>query len=303
MSTEYDNMTEVGSYKKQILEYLNQLDQYPIDLIKEHFLFFDMFIQPDPKAKPGYVPTELSIIKVNGNGLCWINSLLVSIFGRFWQDLEQLDMWIKSICHTLKLNDNFVSILKIELYLVKVDQSTLMNFDLHLNPTKSDEYDFIGFLNDHKYLMFVLSVNILKFAIQFYTEPQFNLTNNLLPLETGIAFNPNEMKIYAIDGQLRNFIMSIMGFQKVVVWQHNTKCKNRRHTHVNSNLTAIDYYGEYAGFEIQTQHIINTMGSIGTALLFTYNSEHYDAFFNNDTFKTTMASELYDEELPKFVYV
>jgi hypothetical protein len=48
---------------------------------------------------------------------------------------------------------------------------------------------------------------------------------------------------------------------------------------------------------------INCGGVLGSVLLFTHNSEHYDAFFNSQTFKTTVASNDQFEKLPEFIKV
>jgi hypothetical protein len=155
--------------------------------------------------------------------------------------------------------------------------------------------------------MFVLSFNILKFALLNYDNLKLNkffiVTDRLCMLETGIAFNNKKQKFYAIDGQMRNFIMSIMGISKVVVFQNKTEDKHRRHTNKDFNLKIIDYEGEYAGFEIEHFNNIYCGGVIGEILLFTHNAEHYDAVFDTNTFKTCLAQIENYELLPKFTIV
>jgi hypothetical protein len=293
MSALYSNTK--SNLANSIIDYLNTIDQYPDDLINEELSQFDMFIQNDASSKPGYVSSDLSIIKTYGNGLCWINSLLASVFGYFWQDQSQieLDNWIRSLMATFSLDPKFIPIKNLYLY----------GIDLNVNYSKSAEYDIIGFLNQNKYLMYVLSLNILKFSIENYSNPNLNRTDKLLSLETGIAYNSSKQKFHAIDGQLRNFIMAIMGIDKVIVFQNKTEAEHRRYTNLDLNLLAIDYEGEYAGFEIETFSNINCGGVLGSVLLFTHNSEHYDAFFNSQTFKTTVASNDQFEKLPEFIKV
>ena len=280
-------------YKTQILSFIDTIGQFPKELINDELSTFDMFIQTDASSKPGYVPTNLVIIKTYGNGLCWINSLLVSGFGAMWTNTEELDMWISSIKTTICSNDKFVPILGFETY----------GSELNISKTGISEYNLIDFLNANKYLMYVISYNILKFAIENYDNMQYNVVPKQLMLETGIAFNPSKQKFYAIDGQLRNFIMSIMGIDKVIIYQNQTDAKNRRHTNTDLNLYAIDYYGEYAGFEINAFQNINVFGVWGSVLLFTHNSEHYDAFLDSDNLKSCFARSLYDEKLPEFIKI
>jgi hypothetical protein len=286
------------NYKDQILSYIDSISQYPKELINEELGTFDMFIQTDASSKPAYVPSKLVIIKTYGNGLCWINSLLVSGFGSMWQTFDELDMWINSIKTTICMDDNFVPILGLETY-----GFGMHNSGLEISKTGISEYNIIDFLNANKYLMYVLSLNILKFAIQNYDNKKYNMSPKNLILETGIAFNQAKQKFYAIDGQLRNFIMSIMGIDKVIVYQNKTDTQNRRHTNVDLNLFAIDYYGEYAGFEINAFQNINVGGVWGSVLLFTHNSEHYDAFLDSDELKTCFAKSLYGETLPTFIEI
>jgi len=277
----------------QIIDYLNMLDQYPESLINEELSQFDQFIQTDASSKPAYISSDLVIIKTYGNGLCWINSLLTSVFGKFWQNTSELDIWIHSLIATFGLDPTFVPIRNLYLY----------GIDLKISSDGIETYDIVHFLNSNKYLMYTLSLNILKFAIQNYSNPALNKVKKLLPLETGIAYNPSKQKFYAIDGQLRNFIMSIMGIDKVVVFQTNTDPKHRRYSNLDLNLLAIDYEGEYAGFETEAFNNINCMGVLGSVLLLTHNSEHYDAIFNNQTFKTTLALKDQMEILPEFVKI
>ena len=277
----------------QIIDYLNIINQYPKSLIEEEINQFDMFIQNDPSSKPAYFSSDLSIIKTYGNGLCWINSLIASIFGRLWNrdNIPDLDLWIRSVISTFELDPTFEPICQLYLY----------NTDLNINLDHIDNYDIIGFLNANKYLMHILGLNILKFAVQNYSNPTLNRIHKLLPLETGIAFNPSKQKFYAIDGQMRNFIMAIMGIDKVIVFQNKTDPIYRRYSNVDLNLLAIDYEGEYAGFEIEAFDNLNCGGILGTVLLFTHNSEHYDAFLNNQTFLSTLRIRDQMDVLPGFI--
>ena len=80
-----------------------------------------------------------------------------------------------------------------------------------------------------------------------------------------------------------NFFKQNSYFLKFFFIQNKTEAKHRRYTNLDLNLLAIDYEGEYAGFEIEAFNNINCMGILGSVLLLTHNSEHYDAFFDNET--------------------
>ncbi len=298
-TTQTSTFTQTQS---DILSYLNTINDYPMEIIKDELAKFETFIISDPNSKPAYLSAELSIIKTYGNGLCWINSLLTSIFGYYWQSLDELDLWIQSLISTLNMDTNFVPILGLEEYMNNTSKcKTKYKTDLKITSSGSDTFMVVDFINSNKLLIHILSLNILKFAVLNYYNPMFNIVDKLLPLETGIAFNAKKNKFYAIDGQMRNFIMSIMGIQKVVVFQNKIDHNNRRHSNMDYRLAAIDYYGEYAGFEIRAFDIINIGLFKLNVLLYTHNSEHYDAFFDSITFKTTVANTSYGEDLPTFI--
>jgi hypothetical protein len=286
--TELKNQDKID-YKLQILTFIQSINELPIELIIEQLNNFDMFLITDTSSKPGYVLDELIILKTYGNGLCWINAILVTIFGKFYLNVSELELWIQSLIATFGLDDNFIPILNLYSYKINLDGLS--------------EFDLIKFLNSNKYLMFVLSFNILKFAVLNYDNFKLNKINKICPLETAIAFNPKKNKIYAIDGQLRNFIMAIIGIEKVVIFQNKVEPKHRRYTNKDLNLSAIDYEGEYAGFEIEAFHNLNCSGTLGEILLFTHNSEHYDAVFNTNTFQTCLALSDQYEILPKFITI
>ena len=285
------------THKNNILSFINSLNECPIELVTEDLNNFEMFLITDSKSKPAYVSDNLTILKTYGNGLCLINALLVSIFGKWWQRTDEIDLWIRSLLATFDLDPTFVPIFNLYLY----------GIDIAINSEGIDEFDVIKFLNANKRLLFILSFNILKFAVTNYDNmllnKVFNKTDRLCMLETGVAFNPKKQKFYAIDGQVRNFIMAIMGIEKVVVYQNKTESKHRRHTNTDFNLKAIDYEGEYAGFEIEQFNNIHCGGIIGEVLLFTHNAEHYDAFFDTNTFQTCLAQTDNFESLPKFVHI
>jgi len=286
--TELKNRDKID-YKLQILTFIQSINELPIELIIEQLNNFDMFLITDASSKPGYVLDELIILKTYGNGLCWINAILVTIFGKFYLNISELELWIQSLIATFGLDDNFIPILNLYSYKIKLDGLS--------------EFDLIKFLNANKYLIFVLSFNILKFAVLNYDNSKLNKINKLCPLETAIAFNSKKNKIYAIDGQLRNFIMAIIGIEKVIIFQNKVEAIHRRYTNKDFNLSAIDYEGEYAGFEIEAFHNLNCSGTLGEILLFTHNSEHYDAIFNTNTFQTCLALSDQCEILPKFITI
>ena len=282
-----------GILCEQVLKFINSINELSFDLINKELNNFNMFLITDQSSKPGYILNELMILKTYGNGLCWINALIVSIFGKLWKNVDEIDLWIQSLIATFGLDDNFIPILNMYLY----------NIDFKIKKDGIDEYDVIKFLNSNKLLMFILSFNILKFSIENYNNNKLNKIDQLCPFETCIGFNNNKQKIYAIDGQLRNFIMSIMGIDKVIIFQNKVESKHRRYTNTDLNLKAIDYEGEYAGFEIESFHNLNCAGLLGNILLFTHNSEHYDAVFNSNTFETCLALSDYNESLPDFVRI
>lgn len=284
------------TYKNSVLSFINSLNECPIELITEDLNNFKMFLITDPNSKPAYVSENLAILKTYGNGLCWINGLLVSIFGKWWQGVEEIDLWIRGLLATFEIDPTFVPIFKLYLY----------GIDIVINHDGIKDFDVLQFLNANKQLMFILSFNILKFAVINYDNMAlnkvFNVTDKLVMLEMGIGYQPEKQKIYAIDGQMRNFIMSIMGIEKVVVFQHKID-KYRRQTDKKYNLKALDYEGEYAGFEIEQFNNIHCGGIIGEVLLFTHDEKHYDAVFDTNTFQTCLAQTDNFELLPKFVYV
>jgi hypothetical protein len=136
------NLTKCNSIlADQIIDFLNMLDQYPESLINEELSQFDQFIQTDTSSKPAYVSSDLVIIKTYGNGLCWINSLLTSIFGKFWQNILELDIWIQSLIATFGLDPTFVPIRNLYLYGV----------DIKISSDSIANYDIVHFLNLNKY--------------------------------------------------------------------------------------------------------------------------------------------------------
>jgi hypothetical protein len=277
-----------------MLQYLDELNNLPYDIIIDEVSKYEIFIQADETYKPAYMPHNLSIVKTYGNGLCWINAILVSIFGKYYDNITQLDQWIRSINMTFDLDNRFKPMFRFETYGGGL---------LCISNIGAEHCDVLAFLNANKLLMHVLSFNIFKFAVLNYKNQKLNRVLRRLPLHTGVAFDKTTQQIYAIDGQMRNFIMSIMGINRVVVYQHNINPKYRRFTNVDVNLNAIDFEGEYAGFDIRTFGNINCFGEIGSILLFTNDATHYDAILDTTTFKTTMALKEMNEKLPTFVTI
>lgn len=286
------NQDNIQLTQEIILNYLDSIGQMPAHVVINKINSFETFILTDSDLKPVYVPHNLFVIKFEGDGLCWLNSLVCSIFAIYSNDTNALNAWINSIIETFKFDQTFVPIMGLNSY---------PNIRLRIFPNAPNESNIVKFINANRILIKILVFNILKFCVKNYYNTDLHITNRILPFNTAIAFDLNQSRFIAIDSQLRNFTMSVMGITKVIVWQHNINSTNRRHTNIDCNLTAIDYYGEYAGFEISNQNTINIRGSIGSVLLYSNNSEHYDGFFDNNTCYTTVALDAYDNELPNFI--
>ena len=62
------------------------------------------------ESKPHYMPHYLYVMKSEGDGLCWLNSLVMSIFAAYSNNIQELYNWINSIIDTLESNVFFKSV-------------------------------------------------------------------------------------------------------------------------------------------------------------------------------------------------
>jgi len=250
---------------RNIIEYLNSIDKHPKDLIDEELLHFDITIQNN-EGSQSYIcidHTDNTFISLNSNGLSWIYSLLVSIFSNLWQDISELDSWIKYLLSTFEIDRHFSPIRDIYLYGV----------ELTINNSKSFDYNLIGFLNDNKYLIYILCLNILKFSIENYSNSAIS-NKKYVPLESCIKFDNTTKKIDSINGQLRNFILSIMGLEKVIIYQNTPNFVNYL---LDSNFEDV-----YSTIEIEASTSINSGNIIKSVILFEHDSCNYDVVLNKN---------------------
>lgn len=254
------------------------------------------------ESKPHYMPHYLYVMKSEGDGLCWLNSLVMSIFAAYSNNIQELYNWINSIIDTLESNVFFRPMFGLNKNMIYIVESN------------NDYCEIEKFLNENMNLIKILVFNILKFCVQNFTPKYLNLVFNIQTTKkstygvecistnnfvSSVAFNRKDRRFIAIDGKMRNFTMSVMGISKVVVLQHNTNKNNQRSSNSAYRMKTIKYNNEYAGFEIEVDNIINVKGAIGSVLLYTYDANHYDCVFNNETNCSAVAFNA--ESLPNFV--
>jgi hypothetical protein len=124
-------------YRNNILIHLNLLNECSFESIINELSKFEMFFISDLSSKPAYMTDNLLILKTHGNGLCWINALLVSIFGKWWQNIEEIDLWIRGLLSTFELDLNFIPMFNLYLY----------GIDMTINLDGIDNFDIITFLH------------------------------------------------------------------------------------------------------------------------------------------------------------
>jgi len=203
----------------------------------------------------------LNILKIRGNGLCFINSLVNSILGECWKNPTKLNNWLDNLYNTL-FSYEFHS-----------------KFELYSRTIIYGATNLIDFLDKNNDLLFALSHNILLFAAIHY--------ENLSELRTTQLMNCIDMSrdlttFGAIDGNIRNFIMSILGVKSIYVISESDDLNHQRRSDVQNNVEQLIKDG-YIGFKISCEKTINIGGFIGSIMLYTYNSSHYDAVFADDS--------------------
>ena len=204
----------------------------------------------------------MDIMHIQGNGLCWLNSLIASVFGEFRTHPPTLNKWFSDLLTTMiSADDTFVPCLDLLSMEIKYVDGTLV--------------DFLDANND---IMFVLAHNIILFCIKNYLNQAINIgCERPVALEVCVGFNRKTSSFSAIDCNMRNFIMNIMGLQTVIVYQKRTESKYRRCADPQNRVSQILRGGSYAGFQIDSFGTINVGGYIGSVMIYSYNANHYDA--------------------------
>jgi hypothetical protein len=204
----------------------------------------------------------MNIMHIHGNGLCWINGNLASVFGEFRTHPPTLNKWLSDLLTTM----------------VSVDETFTPCLDIFAMEIKYVNGSLVDFLDANNDIMFVLAHNIIAFCIKNYSNPSINIgCERPVDLEVCIGFDKKMGGFKAIDCNMRNFIMNIMGIQTVIVYQKRTEPKYRRGADPQNRVSQILRNGFYAGFQIDSFGTINIGGYIGSIMLYSYNANHYDA--------------------------
>jgi len=208
----------------------------------------------------------MNIMHIIGNGLCWINSILASIFGEFRTHPPTLKKWLSDLLTTM----------------ASADKTFTPCLDLFAMEIKFVDGSLVNFLDANNDIMFVLAHNIIAFCVKNYSNPAINIgCERKVALEVCIGFDKKNGGFKAIDCNMRNFIMNIIGIQTVIVYQKRTEPKYRRCADPRNNVSQILRNGSYAGFQIDSFGTINIGGYIGSIMLYSYNANHYDAIVVN----------------------
>lgn len=208
----------------------------------------------------------ITVLKVRGNGLCWINSLIVSIFGEFWNKPAILNNWLLNLYSTLTIADN----------------DFIPYFDLYNMRIKYGTTNLCDFLDSNNELQHAISHNLIAFCVRNYMNPDINV-GCLRPVELNVCvgYNAKMKRIFAIDCNMRNFIMNILGIKKAIIYQHKIGPENMRHTDKINGVTQIMKGDKYIGFQIHSFGTINIGGYIGSVVLYSFDLLHYDAICVN----------------------
>jgi hypothetical protein len=224
---------------------------------------------------PHFLNSKYRVVKMRGDGLCWINSLLGSIFGRFWKNPIILNKWFEDITTTMKMYDeNF----KFCFGLLE------MNIQYRCS-------SLVSFLNRNLKVLSALAHNIISFCVHNYTDLQINV--NCPMTDINYCIDIEEGGFRAIDFNMRNFVMNVCGVERVRVFQYKTDPTSQRSNDPQNKTTRLLENSSYAGFLIESFGTVNVGGYIGTIDLYSYDSSHYDAFcLCNDRDITAMISDI-----------
>jgi hypothetical protein len=207
-----------------------------------------------------HLPDTYCVVKMRGDGLCWINSILGTIFGRFRKHPTILNKWVQDLLTTFAVyDDSFVFLFNIQERTIDFDSSELVDF-----------------LNRNMLLLCALAFNIISFCVKNYTNPQININCPIFNLDACVGINKNG-GFSAIDNNMRNFIMNVCGVERVEVFQQKTESHFQRCNHVLNNTRMIIINNQYVGFQIESFGTINVGGYYGSIHLYTFNANHYDA--------------------------
>jgi hypothetical protein len=167
--------------------------------------------------------------------------------------------------------------------MVIVDESFSPCLDLFLMEVKYVDGELSDFLDANNDIMFVLAHNIISFCVKNYSNRAINIGCKIpVDLEVCVGFNKKSERFTAIDCNMRNFIINIMGIQTVIIYQKRNEEKFRRCADPNNNVSQIfNKKGTYAGFQIDSFGTVNIGGYIGSVMLYSYNANHYDAIIVN----------------------
>ena len=252
--------------------------------INRHFSLSERF---EHMITDDFVPSSLNskyrVVKMRGDGLCWVNSILGSIFGRFWRNPTILNKWFADINTTLTM----------------FDESFKFCFGLPDMKIQYGSSSLVCFLNTNQKLLFALAHNIISFCVNNYRNRQINVNCPIfVDLDVCVSINA-EFGFSAIDNNMRNFVMNVCGVEWVQVFQYKTDPNVQRSNDPRNKTTRLLENGSYAGFQVESFGTINVGGYLGSIQLYSYDSYHYDAFcLLNNSNMTAMISDI-DERLER----
>ena len=268
---------------KSIEDYIKSLCQRPIS---ESSSVFEYRI--DDTKLPAHFPVSMQVMKIRGDGLCWINSIVGTIFGRFWKQPQLLNKWFNDLLTTF----------------VAYDPEFPLFFALNTMKINFKGADLIAFLNLNKNLLFALSHNIIGFCTMHYTNPVININcPRIVPLEVSVGRSANG-SFTAVDCNMRSFVMNVCGISQIKVFQNRTDVQFRRKADPFNSVSILTHNDSYAGFQLESFGTINVGGYVGSIILYSYNASHYDAFVQNDLMRyPVLALYVPRQPEPHFVQV
>jgi hypothetical protein len=233
-------------------------------------------IRSDPRglaalaAYDHWVQTEdcmgLEVMKIRGNGMCWINSLVASVFGEFWHEPLLLNRWIADLCTTIMVYDH----------------SFDFAFGLPHMSVSYGAHTLVQFLDANITVTFAIVHNVFMFCVRNYDNLDINVgCSSLLGIDALVDFDPATGNYMAIDGNMRNFILNILGVRLARVFQFKSGIDYRREVDIGNKVSVITLNSVYAGFQIESFGTVNVGGYIGSAELYSYDATHYDCIMRS----------------------
>lgn len=204
----------------------------------------------------------MNIMGSRGDGLCFINALTDSILAEFRDDPATLEQWLDNVLMTMmSLDETFMPCLNLLEIKIKYVDGSLATF-----------------LDANNQFVFAFARNILLFCIKNYGNPAINIgCERPVDLEVCVGFDRQTGGFRAIDCNMRNFILNIMGIQSVLVYQTQTEPRFQRCADPRNRVSQILKGGRYAGYQIDSFGTVNVGGYICQLLIYSYNGGHYDA--------------------------